>query len=130
MNWPAYLAVPPPTEKTQGVRLADVLLVGPFMIWFGAQARAPEWAKQSMIGLGVLTILYNGSNYLRDAGCRGGLAGLRCVRFCGLACDDLACIWFGGQARAPDWAKHSMIGLGVLTILYNGRNYLRSGRGR
>jgi len=74
MNWPATPPgdtwLPswrsgPAAEKTQAVRLADVLLVGPFMIWFGGQARAPDWAKQSMIGLGILTILYNGSNYLR-----------------------------------------------------------------
>jgi hypothetical protein len=65
MTWPA-LAVPPAADKTQAIRLADVLLVGPFMIWFGGQARAPDWAKHSMIGLGVLTILYNGRNYLRS----------------------------------------------------------------
>ncbi len=52
-------------DKAQQIRLLDVLLVGPFMVWFGVSAQAPTWARLSMATLGVLTILYNGANYLR-----------------------------------------------------------------
>lgn len=51
--------------KTQQVRMLDVLLVGPFMVWFASTAKGPEWARLTMAALGILTILYNGANYLR-----------------------------------------------------------------
>jgi hypothetical protein len=52
--------------KTQDIRLADVFIVGPLMIW-GGQALAKEdplrgWA---LAALGVATVLYNGNNYLK-----------------------------------------------------------------
>ena len=35
-------------------------------------------------------------------------------------------IWFGITATGvPQWAKFTMIVAGILTALYNGRNYLR-----
>lgn len=51
--------------KTQTIRLVDVFLLGPFMIWFGAKADMPEWARWTMIAAGAGTILYNGTNYIR-----------------------------------------------------------------
>lgn len=51
--------------KSQNVRLVDVFLLGPFMIWFGATAQiVPEIAKTIMIISGIGTIIYNGRNYL------------------------------------------------------------------
>lgn len=53
-------------EKTQEIRLLDVLLLAPFMIWFGITAtNVQQWAKFTMIIAGILTALYNGRNYLR-----------------------------------------------------------------
>jgi hypothetical protein len=52
--------------KSQEVRLLDVFLLGPFMVWFGARAQdVPPWARQAMILSGVATIAYNGTNYLK-----------------------------------------------------------------
>lgn len=50
--------------KTQTVRLVDVFALGPFMIWAAQQLR-PRWARDAMLLSGVLTILYNGANYVR-----------------------------------------------------------------
>jgi len=53
-------------EKTQEVRLMDIFLLAPFMVYFGATATGvPQWAKFAMIISGILTAWYNGRNYLR-----------------------------------------------------------------
>ena len=52
-------------KKAQSVRIIDVLILGPFMIWFGIIAEAvPLWAKIVMIFSGIMTILYNAKNWL------------------------------------------------------------------
>lgn len=51
--------------KTQQVRLMDVFLLGPFMLWFAAVAsEAPQWARVAMAVAGVMTSLYNGCHFL------------------------------------------------------------------
>jgi hypothetical protein len=50
--------------KPQHVRLMDVFLLGPFMVWAGFQLKHPA-AKIAMVTSGVGTVLYNGNNYLR-----------------------------------------------------------------
>jgi hypothetical protein len=54
-------------DKTQTIRLLDMWLVGPFMIWASGRVEGPAWARQAMFVLGVLTILYNGHNYMVTA---------------------------------------------------------------
>lgn len=51
--------------KSQPVRLLDVFLLGPFMIWAGTQKRLPSWARTALIISGVATVGYNARNYLR-----------------------------------------------------------------
>lgn len=56
--------------KSQWVRLLDVFVLGPFMIWY---ALATWSAVDPLAGLallisGVLTIVYNGANWLEVAG--------------------------------------------------------------
>ena len=48
--------------KTQTVRLIDVFVLGPFMIWTGLQLKN-EYAKTAMIVAGSLTMSYNWQNY-------------------------------------------------------------------
>lgn len=50
--------------KTQNVRLLDVFALGPFMIWASRQLR-PSLARDAMLVSGILTILYNGVNYIK-----------------------------------------------------------------
>jgi hypothetical protein len=72
--FPGYgVCVPADVErvvKSQRVRVADVLLIGPLMAWGGAKL-APRYpvAGGLLALLGVATVLYNGRNYLtvRDA---------------------------------------------------------------
>jgi len=52
--------------KTQAVRLVDVFLLGPFMVWAGTRRSAlPDWARAALVISGVATVVYNGRNYLR-----------------------------------------------------------------
>ena len=51
--------------KAQGVRLLDVFVVGPFMLWAAVEGRELGPRARGFLGLlGLLTISYNGVNYL------------------------------------------------------------------
>ena len=48
--------------KTQQVRLIDVFLLGPFLIWTGTRARTST-ERTVLILSGAATVLYNWRNY-------------------------------------------------------------------
>ena len=51
--------------KVQLIRLVDVFVLGPTMIWFGIAATGlPQIAKDFMILSGIATIIFNGQRYL------------------------------------------------------------------
>lgn len=50
--------------KAQGVRMADVLVFGPLMIYAGLGRATPMWVRTGMVIIGVGTIVYNLANYL------------------------------------------------------------------
>lgn len=54
-------------SKTQDVRLIDVFVLGPFMVWAATQRALPEWAKVGLFIGGVLTVTYNAENYRKAA---------------------------------------------------------------
>ena len=49
--------------KSQIVRLGDIFLYGPFLIWISTQIE-PLWAKIILILIGSTTISYNARNYI------------------------------------------------------------------
>lgn len=52
------------TDKTQVIRLVDMFLLGPFMLYFAYQAKNVTTIEKEILALaGWLTIIYNGSNY-------------------------------------------------------------------
>jgi hypothetical protein len=54
--------------KSQGVRIVDVLVLGPFMVWAATRPRAlPGWARAALVVGGVATIVYNLQNYVDTA---------------------------------------------------------------
>lgn len=64
-----FIALDQQIEKSQEVRLIDVFILAPFMVWFGMKAEGvPKLAKTAMIVSGILTALYNGRNYLINTG--------------------------------------------------------------
>jgi hypothetical protein len=49
--------------KSQAVRIADVIFIGPFMIYASSKLKGQD--KTIMLGLGIATIIYNGLNFLK-----------------------------------------------------------------
>lgn len=58
-------------DKSQTVRIADVMLIGPFMMVSAPQLKN-RTARYAMFLLGVATIIYNGRNYLINEGLLDG----------------------------------------------------------
>jgi hypothetical protein len=50
----------------QSVRLFDVFVIAPFLIYAGRSSN-DKVIKYGLIGLGVLTALYNGVNYINNS---------------------------------------------------------------
>ena len=53
-------------QKSQNIRLADMFLIGPFLIYVGTKKELSQPIKLALIGIGIATIIYNGNNYLKN----------------------------------------------------------------
>jgi hypothetical protein len=55
-------------EKSQQIRLIDVFVIAPFLVYTGVKYKKslPSIVSNSLIVLGVLTAVYNGNNYLKN----------------------------------------------------------------
>ena len=53
-------------QKSQQVRLLDVFVIAPIIIYTGVKYRdkLPEWLSISLVAIGAATFVYNGRNYL------------------------------------------------------------------
>lgn len=58
--------MPEEIAKTQAIRLADVFIIGPVMIYAALGQRPPKALRAALLVFGVLTIWYNTRNYLRN----------------------------------------------------------------
>lgn len=65
----AEFILDPEHGKSQAIRLADVLFIGPLMIWGGV--RLGGVGGTTLAALGVGTIGLNGLNFIRFGGFRG-----------------------------------------------------------
>lgn len=52
-------------QKSQLIRLIDVLLIGPVLIYSGFREQN-VYLKAGLIIIGILTILYNAKNYIKN----------------------------------------------------------------
>lgn len=50
----------------QNVRLLDVFIVAPFLIYTSTLKGNPSWVRLSLFTLGVATFVYNGVNYIEN----------------------------------------------------------------
>lgn len=53
-------------KQTQIVRLIDVFLIGPVLIYASTFKSLPNVLRYLLLILGIATILYNGNNYLKN----------------------------------------------------------------
>jgi hypothetical protein len=56
-------------RKGQAIRLFDVFLLGPWLVYLGLRRRGPlsRVERGALIAVGTGTIVFNGQNYLRIA---------------------------------------------------------------
>jgi len=53
--------------KAQSIRLFDVFVLGPWLIWLSAKTKMTDNERVLLVLTGVSTIVYNGANYLEQA---------------------------------------------------------------
>tara|TARA_R100001079_G_scaffold75075_1_gene40156 strand:+ start:79 stop:318 length:240 start_codon:yes stop_codon:yes gene_type:complete len=54
-------------QKSQAVRLYDVFLLAPFLLYVGYKAKGiSKFERYGIYFIGISTILYNGRNYLKN----------------------------------------------------------------
>lgn len=53
-------------KKTQGIRLLDVLAVGPLVILAGVQRTQGQNVRLALVFTGAATITFNGANFLTE----------------------------------------------------------------
>ena len=54
-------------QKSQIVRLYDVFLLAPFLLYVGYKAKGiKNWERYGIYFIGISTIIYNGRNYLKN----------------------------------------------------------------
>lgn len=52
--------------NTQHIRIADIFIVGPLMIYSGYKSTMPDYLRYTMMIFGAATIIYNGFRYLQQ----------------------------------------------------------------
>jgi hypothetical protein len=53
-------------QKTQNIRLVDVFLIGPVLIYASTFKTLPTYLRVALLLIGVATIIYNGNNYIKN----------------------------------------------------------------
>lgn len=53
-------------EKSQAVRIIDVLIIGPYLIYLGQKGTVTNADKAVLVFLGITTLLYNLNNYIKN----------------------------------------------------------------
>jgi len=53
-------------SNVQNVRLIDVFVIAPILIYTSTQKTLPFWLRMTLLFLGIMTLLYNGDNYLKE----------------------------------------------------------------
>lgn len=51
--------------KTQTIRVFDVFVFGPVIMYAGTRKELPMWLRSSLLLIGAGTIIYNGYNYMK-----------------------------------------------------------------
>jgi hypothetical protein len=53
-------------QKSQAVRLADVFLIAPYLLYVSSKRELSELDRNLLFGLGVATLFYNAINYIQN----------------------------------------------------------------
>ena len=53
-------------QKSQAVRLADVFLIAPYLLYVSSKRESSELDRNLLFGLGVATLFYNAITYIQN----------------------------------------------------------------
>lgn len=53
-------------SKSQNIRIIDVFVIAPIIIYAGTFKALPIWVRLSLIGIGVAAAVYNAKNFLEN----------------------------------------------------------------
>lgn len=53
-------------SNVQTIRIIDVFILGPLLIYAATQKSLPFWLRMSLLFFGIATILYNADNYIKN----------------------------------------------------------------
>jgi hypothetical protein len=53
-------------SKSQTIRLVDIFVLAPIMIYAGTFKALPLWVRYSLVGMGLATAAYNAKNYIAN----------------------------------------------------------------
>ena len=56
----------PEYQKSQMVRLVDVFVIAPVLIYAGTRKSLKPALRYSLLGIGIATAAYNGMNYMKN----------------------------------------------------------------
>lgn len=52
--------------KLQIIRLADIFVLGPVMIFAGLQSTPSPFVRQALVVIGLATVIFNGANFINE----------------------------------------------------------------
>ncbi len=120
--------------KSQAVRLLDVALLGPLLLWTASRPALPPLAR-AFFGLsGLATIVFNGRNFL-DIEELGRVVelepGAQTIRLLDVFALGPAMVWAAGLEDLPALPRFALGAGGALTVTNNAAAFVRiSRRGR
>ncbi len=53
-------------QKSQAIRLADVFLIAPYLLYVSSKRELSELDRNLLFGIGVATLFYNAINYIQN----------------------------------------------------------------
>lgn len=65
VSWRQELSIDlaPEVQKAQWLRLLDVFVLGPLLVWQATRPANPRWARAAFAVAGIGAIVYNWNNY-------------------------------------------------------------------
>lgn len=118
--------------KSQAVRVVDVALLAPLLLWTASRRELPPWARLFFGVSGAATLVYNGRNFLELEELGEVLEldpNAQTIRLLDIFALGPAMLWAADELEGVAPLPRLGLGLGgALTIANNARNFVELGR--
>ncbi len=127
------MKIPKKIIPGQTIRLYDMLILGPSMIYIGYKENLKPLEKILLIGGGIGTILVNGGNYLKNTKLFENtsfklpheIVKPQYIRIWDVLVLGPAMVYIGFNKNLQLWQKILLVGSGAGIIALNGLNYFK-----